>query len=284
MQNYFPIILASLVFSFTGCVKELPEIVSPDSPPTGTKPESSKAAVAKPATPLTPDTFHARIKAKNPKYNGKGVFQPESEGGPIVAVQLTETGVSDLSPLAGLKLFALYIEKTHVTDLSPIRGMPIRELYLSDTIVKDLSPLKGMPLQVLNLLRTRVHDLEPLAKMPLRTLWLNDTKVSSIEPLRGVPLESLTLKGTKVADLGPLEHMPTLQRLHIAESSVTDLTPLRFVNLNRLVFTPSNITAGLDYARQMPTLRHIGTKFDEHEQNPMPSVQFWELFDKGEIE
>ena len=78
--------------------------------------------------------------------------------------------------------------------------------------------------------------------------------------------------------------VPMLQRLHIAETSVTDLTPLRHVSLTRLVFTPGRITEGLDTARQMTSLRQIGTRFDDNEKNLTSPAMFWDLLEKGEIE
>lgn len=96
---------------------------------------------------------------------------------------------------------------------------------------------------------------------------------------------SLTMKGVPVADLSVLASMPNLRRLHIAESSATDLTPLAGLQLTQLVFTPSRITRGMEMVRQMATLQEIGTVFDDPENsNVMPAPKFWELFDAGQIQ
>ena len=44
-------------------------------------------------------------------------------GGKIVAMDLRQTPVRDLSPLAGLPLQQLFVEETAVADLSPLAGL-----------------------------------------------------------------------------------------------------------------------------------------------------------------
>jgi hypothetical protein len=55
---------------------------------------------------------------------------------------------------------------------------------------------------------------------------------------------------------------------------VEDLTPLKGMNLTRLVFTPANIKAGLDVAKTLP-LREIGTKFEDAEKDLTTPEVFW---------
>ena len=61
-------------------------------------------------------------------------------------LDLRNTQVSDLSPLAGLtNLRYLYLSRTQVSDLRPLAGLTrLRYLYLSGTQVEDLSPLAGL--------------------------------------------------------------------------------------------------------------------------------------------
>jgi hypothetical protein len=70
-----------------------------------------------------------------------------------------------------------------------------------------------------------------------------------------------------------------MQRLHIAGTEVTDLTPVGTMQLTRLIFTPGKIKQGIDMVRTMDSLQELGTTFD----NRMPPQTFWELFDKGEL-
>ena len=55
------------------------------------------------------------------------------------------TKVSDLRPIAGIRLTSLIVMTTPVTDLSPLRGMPIKSLSCFSTAVSDLSPLHDCP-------------------------------------------------------------------------------------------------------------------------------------------
>lgn len=250
------------------------------SPPESKRPEWTEAAL------------HAAIKAANPDYDGQGAFVIEDgrvvvaqlaavavqdlsplKGEPIRGLDLSQSPVSDLSPIAGMPILELYLEQTRVEDIAALKGMPLMKLYLSQSGVTDLSPLAGAPLEELNLLGTRVADVSPLRGMPLRMLWLNECPVADISPLAECPLESLTLHRTQVSDLRPLAGS-RLARLHIGETPVTDLTPLRNLTLTRLIFDPRRIEKGLEIVRQMPSLRELGTTFEERTS---PEA-FWSQF------
>jgi hypothetical protein len=251
------------------------------------------------------DELRAALQAVNPDFGGQMGIEGDPASGmgieihdpsvtdigpladlPLLGIDLSDTRVSDISPLEGKPLRVLALERTEVDDISVVQGMPLETAYLSETDVEDISPLAGAPLRELNLLGTKVRDLSPLGKMPyLKMLWLNDTPVRDISPLATVPMVSLTLAGTEVSDLSPLKGHPTLERLHIARTPVTDLSVLRWLNLNRLIFTPGRIKTGMEYARNMRTLREIGTAFGEPEygDDRMPPDAFWERFDAGEF-
>ncbi len=214
--------------------------------------------------------------------NSKAEFT--KAGGRIIAIDLRQSGVTDIAPLKGLPLKYLDLTMLPITDLSALKGMPLEELYLEGTKVTDLSPLAGMPLKVLrmehvpvedisplagmklerlNLFDTKVKDISVVAGMPLNTLWITESKVEDISVLQGMKLESLDLRKTAVTDLSPMAGNEKLQRLNIAESGVTDLTPLKGLHLQRLIFTPEKITTGIEFIQNMPSIRKIGPSFDE---------------------
>ncbi len=207
--------------------------------------------------------------------------------------------LSDLSPLKGMHLTALVCNASAVTDLSPLKGMPLTDLGIWDTPVSDLSPLNGTKLTHLLCYRTRVADLSPLKGVPLETLNCCDTKVADLSPLEGMHLTEffclgtgvsdlspltgmrltlLSCANTKVSDLSPLKGMP-LTWLACSNTPVTDLSPLEGMNLANLVFTPSNITKGLDVVRQMKSLTKIGI----FRNNTLPAADFWKKYDAGEF-
>jgi hypothetical protein len=65
--------------------------------------------------------------------------------------------------------------------------------------------------------------------------------------------------------------------LHVAETPVSDLSPLRGLSLTRLVFTPDRIRAGSKGVREMTTLREMGTVLEEL----MPPQVFWARHDQA---
>jgi Leucine-rich repeat (LRR) protein len=195
-------------------------------------------------------------------------------------VDLSMCDISDLTPLARMPLMTAYLEDNpQLSDISPLSGMPLRELYLSNTRVENLGPLRGAPLVEVNLVGTRVKDLGPLSESPIQMLWLSQCPVRDITPLKKVPLVSLTLEDTQVDDISPLANH-SVQRLHIGGTKVTDLTPLGQMRLTRLIFTPSRIKKGIDFARNMPTLTELGANFD----NRMPPPAFWKMHDDGQLD
>ena len=277
-------------------VPPAPPNFTPPPPPTGVPP-----GLGGPSSPKVAE-LQAILRKANPAYQGQGKFHEEN--GEIVAAELANCNLSDLSPLKGLSLFGmdisgnpvreirhlkgmplrnLFMENTLVTDLSPLNGAPIVELRLNGTPLQSLKGLEGMPVENLYMLGTKVTDISALAGSKLRQLWLNETPISDLAPLAGAPIVSLTLHRTQVSDLSFIRNLPVIQRLHIADTPVTDLTPLKGVPLTRLVFTPAKIEKGLEVARQLFGLREIGTRFDDQSRDLMPPDQFWSRFDNGEF-
>jgi internalin A len=182
-----------------------------------------------------------------------------------------------------MPLESLYVEETKVIDISALEGMPLRELYLIDTQVSDISPLKDMPLVHLNLIGTKVTDLSVIETLSLKILWLRKTPVEDLSPLAGSTLPSLDIQDTPVSDISFAEEMPALVRLNMAGTKVTDLTPLKGCALTRLIFTPENITKGIEVIREMESLTQLDTSFDGDNPTAMSADEFWAKFDAGDF-
>lgn len=166
-------------------------------------------------------------------------------------LDLSETNVTDLTPLQGLPIERLGLFKTNVADLSALRGMPLKYLQLSITPVADLEPLRGMPLQELRLFRTRVSDLSPLQGMSLERMELGYTKVTDISVLRGMPL-------TEAAFL----NCPAL----------TNVSPLADCKELQTVILPPN-AKNFQFLRDFSRLVHLGFMGNK------PAVEFWREYD-----
>ena len=282
------LILATIPFCAVGCSSSETEALSEDEAPPVMKVEASDEPV-----PLT-----VRELRKMLKVNELAKFQ--KVGNDIVAAELYQSGVKDISPLSGIPLRQLDLGFTEVTDISPLKGMPLTYLNLEETKVDDLSALKGMPLeelhlhscpltslelldgmplQRLNLSKVPVTSIAACANMPLETLWIPNTKVTDISALAGKTMQSLDIEGTNVADLSALAGMKTLQRLNIVGTKVTDLSPLAGLPLTRISLTPENITDGIEVLRNMPSLNNILTTTVG--ASTQSAAQFWSKYDAG---
>ena len=235
----------------------------------------------------------------NPDYRGQGRFHEDD--GVIVAAELPSCGLRDLSPLRGLLLQGLDLSGNPVREIRHLKGMPLRNLFLENTRVENLidlseaklvelrlnnSPiqslkgLEGQPLENLYAVGTRITEVSALRSSNLKQLWLSESPVSDVSGLAGLPLVSLTLHRTLVEDVTFVRQLPVLQRLHIGETLIEDLTPLAGVNLTRLVFTPSRIKRGINVVRSLYGLREIGTVFDDAGRDLTSPEVFWAKYGK----
>jgi internalin A len=264
-----------LITSLGGCDAE---------PPPQRQRDEAASPAPTPSAPPRPvsDDDAARSVAQLRQQLGIGeAGEIRKVGGEIVALDLRGTPVEDLSPLEGLPLRQLFLEQTQVTNLASLAGMPLEQLYLSNTRIADLSPLAGMSLQELNLVGTPIEDLSGLSDVEVDTLWIPQTKVTDLAPLSGKAIVSLDLQDTPVSDLSPLAGNSSLRRLHIGGTAVTDLSPLAGLRLERLIFDPQKITAGIEALRSMESLRGLDVSFAPNSQVMTPE-QFWERYDAGE--
>lgn len=142
-----------------------------------------------------------------------------------VDVDLSNRPISDLSPLAGLKIRSLNLDQTQVSVLLPLRGTQLRDLSLVGTPVTDLTPLAALPLRRLNIRNTKVSNLDPLRDSPIEQLDFSHSQIRDLEALRGLRLRVLSFEHTHVRELSALAGMP-LETLILSTTDVTDLSPL----------------------------------------------------------
>jgi eukaryotic-like serine/threonine-protein kinase len=156
---------------------------------------------------------------------------------PISKLVLFNVPVSDLRPLAGMKLRWLDLRLTLVTDLAPLRQMPLRKLYLWRTKVEDFSALETLTeLELLDAPETELTDLSVIKSRQLNELRIGSTRVADLSPLAGLPLERLHCDNIPATDLRPLLQCPTLKWL-VPPNSDVDVAPLRTLpNLERISY------------------------------------------------
>lgn len=156
-------------------------------------------------------------------------------------------GLSDISPLASMRLSYLYLNSTNISDLSPLRGMKLTDLGCESTNVADLAPLRGMHLNRLSIAASSVSDLTPLKGMRLTIIQLNSCPIADLSPLRGMPLNWVTCINLKGGDFSPLADSPIKE-----------------------------IWFDFDRERDTDLLRSIKTL---ETVNDMPAAQFWNSLD-----
>lgn len=199
------------------------------------------------------------------------------KGLPLRGLDLGFTHVSDLSPLSGMKLTMLVLESTPVSDISVLKGMPLEILKLQNTKVEDFSVIAGMPLEQFNVLNLPFSDLSLLKDMPLNTLWLTGSNVTDLSGLPVGTLVSLDIENTEISTLDSLARQTTLRRLNIANTPVSDVSPLKDLRLERLILSPDRIRTGMESLRTMTSLVLIQTSIEEE----LSAEEFWKRYDLG---
>lgn len=152
----------------------------------------------------------------------------------IAELDLSNTQISDLSPLEGTSFGKLNIDNTLVGDISVLADSPsLRVFSARNTPIADITPLTGCTwMQLLYLDGTEITDLSPLGEMYyLEILTLSDTPVESLE---GIPFEELQpglhrldLSGTLVTDFSSIQ---SLVQLEVRDRHFEDFTSLTDVN------------------------------------------------------
>jgi serine/threonine protein kinase len=158
---------------------------------------------------------------------------------PLAALNLSRCGGEsepiDLTPLRNLKLIELEIRETNVEDLAPLSAMlTLERLDVTGTKVADLAPIANLRLKSLNFRGCPVYDLTPIKNMPLEEISLRDTRVTSLAPLVGMPIKSIELANAPLVNFSALAQLP-LERCYCHSVQISDLAVLRGRPLKELV-------------------------------------------------
>jgi tetratricopeptide (TPR) repeat protein len=238
---------------------------------------------------------------------------------PLKGLRLNElyvgyTQVRDITPVAGMKLSSIdFAACRELSDLEPLRDAPLTSISGNASKVNDLEPISGAFRRFVNhrgicLRNTPVFDLRPLRSMVMKDLFLDNTQVRDLTPLKDVEMTELWLSGTRITDLSPLVNQKKLRKLmlmncwkltdlsplktikslkilRIGKTGVTDLSPLKGLELTAIGFTPNRITKGMEVLRDMPSLKRICTKAqswgDSYQHTPWQNADdFWKSQDK----
>ncbi len=187
----------------------------------------------------------------------------------------------DLSPLRGKKLRRIDLKDTNITDLRPLAGMPLQFANFEGSAVTDLTPLHGTKLASITLSRTNVRDLGPLAGLPLERLVLKGAPITSLDPVGDAPITYLEIDTP--FDLASLRahRLRTLRVLGGMFTHPEDLA--KMTDLEVLILPPEfNDPAPL---RNLPHLRKID--FAENSNTPVEllkdAAEFFRQYDAPQV-
>ena len=167
--------------------------------------------------------------------NTKVVDVAPLAGAPLAALTFAGCAeLKDLAPLRELKLDLLDVTGTGVSDLTPLRDMSSLEtLLMGGSQVTDLTPLSGLRLKKVDFSRCAVTDLTPIRHMALEVVNLAFTRVSDLTPVAGMPVKTIDLTRAPVLDFSPLAKLP-LEKCYLQHNRISDLAVFRGKPLKEL--------------------------------------------------
>jgi serine/threonine protein kinase/Leucine-rich repeat (LRR) protein len=110
-------------------------------------------------------------------------------GMPLISLDASENPIADLSPLSACRgLQILDLHGTQITDLRPLAQLKLQRLVAAGTALRDLSILRGMPLVELDLAACPdLSDSSPLVGCPRLETLLLPVKASDARVVRQLP-------------------------------------------------------------------------------------------------
>lgn len=160
----------------------------------------------------------------------------------------------------GHQMFDLNVSRTGISDLSALKNRNLLSLSITETKVSDLSPLLGMPLTSLSCFNNKITDLSPLKGMKLKELYIQGTDVSDISVLRGMPLTILFSHNCKnLMDIKVLSELKDLKTLTIP-AQINDIEFLR--SMPKMEFIDAPIISPSIGKTDLRTAKQFWTDYD----------------------
>ncbi len=172
-------------------------------------------------------------------------------------------GVTDLSPLAGLK--ASQVSLRHLTDLkdySFLKGSTVRQLDLMGcTSFSDVSVINSIEgLNHLILDETGISNLRPLSiDNPMEYVSLEGCRALwSLNGIGGMTIESLNASDCwRLDDINAVGEVKGLEKLNLSETPILSLMPLRGLELTELDIRDCEKLRSLAGLEQMDSLQTL---------------------------
>jgi Leucine-rich repeat (LRR) protein len=230
----------------------------------------------------------------------------------LVYFDISGNVVSDVSPLAGLKVLAtLDLRDNQISDISALSGLTsVQNLYLSGNVLSSLSALSGLThlvtldvsendltsltgieamtlLVTLNASSNQLTGIAPVKTLArLTTLNLSDNQLTSLTDLASLPtgrLKSLTIDRNQITSISTLSRFTNLATVRASGNKVADLTPLAALSRLLIVDFSNNKISSLSVLAGHPALVAIYASGNQLTSidglTGVPSLSTMEIFD-----
>ncbi len=149
----------------------------------------------------------------------------------VQLIDLENNQISDLAPLAGLKLLqSVNLAKNQISSVESLKELErVQYLQLSGNSVADLAPLGKMKnMMSLYLSDNKLEEIGVVAELPkVWSLYLAGNPIKNFEPIsRCARVDTLDLSNCELVDLGFLKPLTELKRLMLSNNKIVDLGPL----------------------------------------------------------
>jgi serine/threonine protein kinase/Leucine-rich repeat (LRR) protein len=195
------------------------------------------------------------------------------KGLPITNLEMADTRVRDLSPLAGMRLVYLVADANpNLTDLRALKGMPLEHASFAQCkALRSLAGLEGAPLRTCYFQASQVDDLSPLEGAPLQIIDCGTTPIKTLDPLANSTLNDIRAgQCILLEDISAVRSMRWLQKLHIENDlAIRDLSPIGDCAGLEDISLPAG-PPGLQATRSLQNLRWI--IYDGFQYSP---EEFW---------
>ena len=153
--------------------------------------------------------------------------------------------ISDITPLAGMRLTRLSLNGNLIIDPSPISTLKfLRELYIGFNPLTQIDIVKSLPLlQAIDLSSTSVSDISGLSN-DMTTICLNSTPILDYSPLlRMNTLQALYIDHFDQSCIDVLIQLHDLTKLEVGNGLASMEPIIGLSNLLHLTLAPSQLTS-----------------------------------------
>jgi tetratricopeptide (TPR) repeat protein/Leucine-rich repeat (LRR) protein len=155
-----------------------------------------------------------------------------------------------------------------------VLGVSLRDPYFA-----TIDYLSGLRIGMLTIVRSGITNLALLDGLHIEGLEMTTQPVANLTPLaKHTELKDLRMADTKVSDLTPILGLP-LREIYLARTKVTDVSPLAAMTTLEVIELPEG-AAGVEKLRALPNLRRISYRWDANRREvAQTAAEFWAEFD-----